>query len=290
MRRAECRKAAVLSLRLFATGHCLVAAHHVMRGAPRRPMACHALAALIGHPAHGWSLFDTGYAPRMLEATRRLPWRLYRLATPLRLRPELALASQLPAAGVAPADMRRVIVSHFHADHIAGLRDFPSAAIVATPAALASAAGLRGLAALRCGHIPALLPADLAARALPLPAAFSGPPLPHLGPTHDLFGDGSLLLVALPGHARGQIGALLQTGSGPVLLAADGAWTSQAIRELRPPARITHLFVDDPQAMHATLAALHAFALARPDVRIVPTHCPEMVESPVARPSDQHHL
>ncbi len=265
----------MLKLHIFDTGHCLVSAHHVMRGAAREPMACRALAGLIGHPRHGWTLFDTGYAPRMLEATRRLPWWLYRLATPLRIRPEQAALRQLARYGLAPADISRVIISHFHADHVAGLRDFPGAPVVASAEAFKSIAGLRGLAALRRAHIPALIPADLAARAVALPA-FAGPPLPHLGPTHDLFGDGSLLLVGLPGHARGQIGALLQTDSGPVLLAADGAWTSRAIRERRPPARITHLFVDDARAVGATLAALHAFAAARPDVRIVPTHCPEV--------------
>jgi glyoxylase-like metal-dependent hydrolase (beta-lactamase superfamily II) len=265
----------MLTLKLFTTGHCVVPERHVLRGGSRRPIACHALVGLIGHPEHGWSLWDAGYAARMLDATRRWPFRLYRLATPLRLRPDLEAARWLPALGVRPDDVRRVIVSHFHADHIAGLRDFPRAEIVASAPALASVRGLRGLAALRRGHLPALLPADLEARAGPLPA-FRGPPVPHLGPSHDLFGDGSLLLVELPGHARGQIGALLQTARGPVLLAADGAWTSRSIRERRPPARLTHLFIDDPRAMRATLDALHAFAAARPDVRIVPTHCPEV--------------
>jgi glyoxylase-like metal-dependent hydrolase (beta-lactamase superfamily II) len=263
------------TLLLLDTGHCLVSAHHVMRGAPRRPMACRALVALIGHPRQGWTLFDTGYAPRMLEATRRLPWRLYRLATPLRIRPEQAAVRQLAQIGLAPSDIRRVIISHFHADHVAGLRDFPDVPIIAAAEALASVAGLRGLAALRRAHLPALLPADLAERAVAMPA-FTGPPLPQLGPSHDLFGDGSLLLVRLPGHARGQIGAFVQTDAGPVLLAADGAWTSQAIREQRPPARITRLFVDDMRAVDTTLAALGGFATARPEVRIVPTHCPEV--------------
>ncbi|NNJ13604.1 MBL fold metallo-hydrolase [Chloroflexales bacterium ZM16-3] len=264
------------TLLLLDTGHCLVSAHHVMRGVGREPMACRALVALIGHPQHGWTLFDTGYAPRMLEATRRLPWRLYRLATPLRIRPEQAAVRQLAQIGLAPADIRRVIISHFHADHVAGLRDFPDVPVIASAEAFVSIAGRRGLNALRRAHIPALMPDDMAARAVALPA-FTGPPLPHLGPTHDLFGDGSLLLVNLPGHARGQIGALLQTESGPVLLAADGAWTSRAIREQRPPARLTYFFVDDARAVGRTLANLGAFAAARPDVRIVPCHCPEVV-------------
>lgn len=265
----------MLTLELLDTGYCVVPEAQVLRGATRRPMECHALVGLIKHPVAGWTLFDTGYAMRLLEATARWPYRLYRLATPLRLSPEWELVPQLAARGLRPVDIRRVIVSHFHADHIAGLRDFPAAEIVVSAAALANARKLHGLAALRRGLVPALLPSDLATRARPL-APFDGPILPQLGPTHDLFGDNSLLLVELPGHARGQIGALVQTNTGPVLLAADSAWTSRSIRELRPPARSTHLVLDDPAAMQATLKALRAFALARPDVHIVPTHCPEV--------------
>jgi monoamine oxidase len=53
-------------------------------------------------------------------------------------------------------------------------------------------------------------------RATLLPS-FTGQRLPGLGPTHDLFGDRSLLLVSLPGHAHGQSGMLAHTENGDVL-------------------------------------------------------------------------
>ncbi len=262
-----------LAYRVLDTGYCLANEAHLMRGGRWQTVHCHSLAVLLQHPAHGWTLWDTGYAPRMQRATRRLPYRLYRLATPLRLPPGGAVIDQLARYGLRPADIQRVIISHFHADHIAGLRDFPQAQFIATQTAWADAAPRRGWAALRRAFIPALLPADFAARLTRLPT-FTGPPLPGLGPTWDLFGDMSLQLVALPGHARGQVGALVQTEHSPVLLAADGCWLTQAARENRPPHPITHLFIDDAQAMRATLTGLHHFMAARPDVTIIPTHCP----------------
>lgn len=256
------------------TGYCDAHEHHLLRGGARRPVACHSIVALLRHPEHGWLLWDAGYAPRMLAATERWPFSLYRRATPLHLRPELAAVAQLARFGLQPDDIRQVIVSHFHADHIAGLHDFPRARFVATRAAYAAIAGRSGWRALRRAFIPALLPADFQARATLLPR-FADPALPGLGPTHDLFGDGALRLVELPGHARGQIGLLAETSSGRVLFAADGCWHSRAIRELRPPHPLTYLFVDQPRAVRATIERLHAFALACPDVRIVPSHCPE---------------
>lgn len=266
--------APLVRMRLLDTGFCRVPASQVLRGAPRGSMDCHALVALIEHPARGLVLWDAGYAPRMADALRRWPFPLYARMTPLHLDPAIALPVQLPRLGVAPAEVGHVIVSHFHADHIAGLRDFPAAAMVADAAALEGVLGLKGWAALRRGFVPDLLPDDVAARARPI-LRYDGPEVAPFGPAHDLFGDGSLLLVRLPGHARGQLGLLLRTAAGPALLAADGAWLSQSIRELRGPGRAGYLIADDPRALDATLAKLHAFALANPDTLIIPTHCPE---------------
>lgn len=263
-----------LHCHLLDTGFCLAWEHHLLQGGRHLPIACHSLAALLCHPQHGWLLWDTGYAPRMLDVTRRLPFSIYRYATPLHLQPELAVAAQLRRWKLKPGDIRRVIISHFHADHIAGLRDFPQAELIASRPAYDDVSARRGLDALRRAFIPALLPDDFRKRATLL-ASFDGPALPALGPTCDLFGDRSLLLVPLPGHARGQMGLLAHTGRGSILFAADGCWLRRSLRERRPPARVTHLFVDHPQAVRTTIERLHDFAQACPDVIIVPSHCPE---------------
>ena len=263
-----------LTCHVLDTGYCLASEHTLLRGGARRTIHCHALVALLHHPEHGWLLWDTGYAPHMWRATERMPYRMYRSMTPLRLDPQLAIAAQLPHYGLIPNDIKRVLISHFHADHVAGLRDFPNAELIATQRGYDDVRPRRGMRALLRGFVPALLPTDFAQRATLLPP-FGGPELPPFGPTHDLFNDGSIKLMALPGHARGQIGMLAHTTRGPILFAADGAWLTQAIRERRPPARSTYMVVDDARAVEATLDRLHEFSVANPDVTIIPTHCPQ---------------
>jgi glyoxylase-like metal-dependent hydrolase (beta-lactamase superfamily II) len=265
----------LIRLELLDTGYCVVAECDVLRGASRRKVECHALVGLLEHPTAGWMLWDAGYALRMFAATERWPYRLYRYATPLCLEPELSALRQIERRGLRASDIGRIIISHFHADHIAGLLDFPQAELVASAAGYSDAAPRSGFNALRRGCIPELLPADFTRRANFI-SEFTGPPLPALGPTHDLLGDGSLLLVELPGHARGQLGMLAHTERGRVLLAADGAWFSESFRKKRLPGRMSYNIVDDAQAVGTTLEKLHAFALACPDVLIVPTHCPEV--------------
>jgi glyoxylase-like metal-dependent hydrolase (beta-lactamase superfamily II) len=264
----------VLRCHILDTGHCLASEHHLIRDGRRRTIECHSLVALLGHPRHGWVLWDAGYAPRLWDATRRFPFRLYRWATPLRLRPELAVVAQLPRLGLNAGDMKRVIVSHFHADHIAGLRDFPRAELWAAQAAYADVAGKTGFAALRRAFVPALLPPDFERRAVLIPP-FAGPDMEPFGATYDLFGDGSAVLVSLPGHARGQLGLLARTDRGPLFFVADSCWLSAAYRENRPPHWLTHWFIDNVRDMKATLGAIGRYALDHPEVDLIPSHCPE---------------
>jgi glyoxylase-like metal-dependent hydrolase (beta-lactamase superfamily II) len=259
---------------ILDTGYCLASESHLIRGGQRRSIRCHSLAALLRHPSRGWLLWDTGYAPRMLSETSRWPYWLYRLATPLHIRPEQAAVAQITRQGIWADEVKTVILSHFHADHLAGLLDFPQAAILADRAGFADAAPRRGLRALQRAFIPSLLPADFEARATLLDG-FQGPEVPGLGACHDVFEDGSLQIVRLPGHARGQLGLLANTRQGLLLFAADSAWLSQSIRERKPPARLTNLIADHPEAVQHTLDRLHSFWKSNPNIRILPTHCPE---------------
>jgi glyoxylase-like metal-dependent hydrolase (beta-lactamase superfamily II) len=274
--------APVVTCKLLDTGYCLAREGHLIRGGARRTVHCHSLVALLHHRDHGWLLWDAGYAPRMLDATRQFPFRVYRYLTPLRLDPALAVVSQLAGMGLTHRDIGRVIISHFHADHISGLRDFPEARFIATETAYRYVAGRQGMAAMQHALIPALLPDDFDSRIDPLPG-FTDAALPGLGATHDLFGDGSLRLVALPGHARGQMGLLARTARGTILFAADGCWLSRSIRENTPPARITNPLADNVRAVVATIGHLHTFAQAQPDVTIIPSHCPEAFAREVPR-------
>ena len=259
-------------LSVLDTGYCTARSGFVARGTGWHDVRCHAPAFLLQHPDRGVLLFDTGYAPRLLDAFAHWPDRLYKYATPTTLGMPALL--QLDRYGVAEVDVRTVIVSHLHADHVAGLHDFPHATFVVSRAALALQQSVHGVDAVRRGVLQRLFPVDFAMRAQVIDG-LNGAPLPWLGATHDLFGDGSVLLVAMPGHARGQLGALVRSPRGTVLLCADGAWTSQAYRELRPPHAVTTLMQDDMRALTSTLRALHDFARERPDVTILPTHCPE---------------
>ena len=269
-----------IKLTLMSDGHCRQLERIALRGGRWRLVKFEALFALLEHPSGGPVLFDTGYSPRFFTETRRWPARAYRWLTPVTLPAQPGSAAvRLAARGIPPEKVGHIFLSHFHADHMGGLRDFPAARVHCSRAAWEDVAGRRGFSALRRAYLPGLLPDDFAARVRFLedrPAVELPNELKPFGGGHDVLGDGSLLTVPLPGHAKGQTGLFFHDSDGtPTLLAADGAWSGEAIRSLRPPSWIAR-GLGDRKTLRETLRRLHELHRAHPGVRIIPSHCPEI--------------
>ncbi|MES2676595.1 MAG: MBL fold metallo-hydrolase [Pseudomonadota bacterium] len=234
---------------------------------------------LIRHPTAGWLLFDTGYAEHFFHATARLPQRLYRTALPITLPKEEQLLNQLAGLGLAATDITSVIVSHYHGDHIAGLRDFPSATFFASKAATEEIQELSKSPwrATLSGKLPGLLPDNYLQR-LSYIEQYPQIALPDwmlpFSQGFDLLGDASLIAVPLPGHSAGQMGLLIPDADGrPVFMAADACWSLDACREGRLPAALTGLIAPHGKEYQQTFKQLGQLAKREPDIRILPSHC-----------------
>jgi len=267
-----------VELLLLSGGYCLHPEFVTLRGGLRRPAAYPAGFACIRHPTIGWILFDTGYSRRFRELTKFPPRSFYRWTTPVEFREENAAVRQLAGLGIAAEEIRYVILSHFHADHIGGARDFPSARFLYPLASYEAVRSLGSVRATRAGFIAGLLPDKFEETALPIEREAARVPLADGIPFpegRDLFGDGSLIAIPLPGHAAGQIGLLLSTASAEVLLCADAAWSSRALRENRPPHPVAGLVMDDRAAYRVTFERLREWQASDPELVVVPSHCRE---------------
>lgn len=266
-----------VDIHLLEVGHCRHLERITLRGGAWRICRFPALAVLILHPEAGAILYDTGYADRFEAATAPFPERFYRWLTPMTLPPEQRLSEQLRRHGLRLDDIRRVLISHLHADHVAGLRDLPRARFVALRGDVDAARRLGRLRGVRKAFLPALLPDDFAAR-VDLAESFAPRPLGReWAPfTHgfDLIGDGSLIGIPLPGHTAAQMGLAVRRHDGErCLLAADACWSGRAIRERRLPSALVRSLMHDWRAYRHTFDALSALALSQPDLPIVPSHC-----------------
>ena len=75
----------------------------------------------------------------------------------------------------------------------------------------------------------------------------------------DLFGDGSVVAVDLPGHADGQFGLLFPKLERPLLYAVDAQWLIAALVENRTPGLPASLLAEDAAALEPTSAMLRRF-------------------------------
>ncbi|HEY5800176.1 MAG TPA: MBL fold metallo-hydrolase [Burkholderiaceae bacterium] len=266
-----------LPFHLLKVGHCTHPECMAMRGGSLRSLRFPALCGLLIHPQRGAILFDTGYSAHFFDATRVLPERAYRWVTPVAMAPEEALPAQLARLGIAASEVRRIVISHYHGDHIAGLKAFPNARFVSMRDEYLQLRSRSRWRNLMHGHLPQLLPADFSARldfaddsaAIDLP-----PALWPFDRGYDLLGDGSVLGVPLPGHTRGQMGLLFRRSGGElVLLAADACWSMQALEMQRPPTWLASRLFDDTSRYQATFSQLRELALRASGVCIVPSHC-----------------
>lgn len=225
------------------------------------------------HPSHGRILIDTGYSPHFLEATRPFPERLYRWLTPVTLHPLQDPARILAAMGCSRPDL--IVLSHFHGDHIGGLRCFPEIPVAYLREGLDELQSLPPGDQVRHGFLAKLLPDDLESRARPFGLGEFTPGTGDWAEFEalDYFGDGSLRILHLPGHAPGHLGFVLNTEPRPILYVTDACWHLDFLRHPRDLPWLSRRFQHDYGASQETLRKLSR--IDRDRYLTAACHCPE---------------
>jgi N-acyl homoserine lactone hydrolase len=163
------------------------------------PVSC----ALLRH-AQGNVLFDTGCHPSIADDAAARWGSLAKLLIPIMPREDTVLGG-LKAVGLAPGDIDVVICSHLHTDHC-GCNAFFSRATVIVHAREIEMA--KNAEAARRGYFDADWDHPM--------------PMKVISGETDVMGDGRIVLVPLPGHTPGSMGALVELDhSGRFLLASD---------------------------------------------------------------------
>lgn len=269
-----------VNIKFFQAGYCNHPEAIVIRGGQWKSARFPALFALISHPSVGYLLFDTGYSNRFFHETRNFPFRFYALTTPVSLQTEESAVYQLQKQGIESEAVQQVIISHFHADHIGGLCDFPKASFVCFKSAYEAVKYCQGLWAVKAGFLAGLLPPDFEQRAIFVedkPTVLLPSYYAPFDKGFDLLGDGSIVAVELPGHATGQLGLFLtDTDHQSYFLIADACWLSRAYQEFVQPHPIANLIFSNKQEYVDTLHKIHQLHKLNPAIKIIPSHCPDI--------------
>jgi glyoxylase-like metal-dependent hydrolase (beta-lactamase superfamily II) len=229
------------------SGHVPARENLVLRGGSRKILHLPVRYGLYISPQAGPVLIDTGYSEDALVLPNRsLFLRIYAAMMRPRLNPADQITPFLARHHLRPADITHIIVTHFHVDHVSALRALPQARVIASRAAWQDVSDKGKWANLRHGVFPELLPADLQAR---LRFAEDGAAASwHGHQTHDIFGDGAVLALPLPGHAAGHLGLIFAQLPRPLLYATDTAFLPAALPAHARPGLPASLIAQDKAA------------------------------------------
>jgi glyoxylase-like metal-dependent hydrolase (beta-lactamase superfamily II) len=204
------------------------------------------------------SVTDPGYFPGGLTGI------IYKRLGRFKIGEDQTLTALLAAQGYDIADVTTAIISHLHQDHVGGLRELAHAEILIGADEWASMMEprpeLRGILrdhieipGLRLRH-PEFQPMDGIA---------------PFAEGHDLFGDGSLVLVPTPGHTPGSMSLLLRRpGRAPLLMVGDLTYDDHLLEA-------GHIAgVGEKDLLRASTATVNEFRRRNPGLKILAAHDP----------------
>lgn len=211
---------------------------------------------VIRHPTKGTFLVDTGVETALRDAPEKSAMSgLVRSAMHLE---KLSVHQSLGEWVAKEGKLDGVFLTHLHLDHLTGMADVPQGTPVFTGPGEAKDSQFRylfgrGSADRALAGKPALSEWQFAPDAS---GSFEG--------VLDLFGDGSVWALWVPGHTPGSTAYLVRTPKGPVLLTGDACHTRWGWDHHVEPGTFTGDAARGAMSFHK----LQAFVAAHPEVEV----------------------
>lgn len=215
----------------------------------------------------GLVLFDTGLDPAVLTNPnyvdsfigRFFMRRLFRY----KMEPE-KLTVKLAGFGYDKADVRKVVISHLHFDHIGGIAEVPQAELLVSRDEWDQLSGPHPEREFVFRehinrHDAKWRPLGFEQTDDPLFAPFGG--------YHDVMKDGSIILLPTPGHTPGSLSMLVRMeGRAPLLFVGDLSYRTHLLINDQIPG------TGDKRQLLAAFANVKALQRHLPGLVILPTH------------------
>jgi glyoxylase-like metal-dependent hydrolase (beta-lactamase superfamily II) len=215
-------------------------------------------AVLVHHPK-GNLLIDTGFARNIDEHLKLIPW--------IQRSPHsrgVPAVDQLASGGIQPGALAGVIPTHAHWDHVSGLADLDGVPVMV--------------------NIPGKRWIDTKAAGTEVINSFRGVNYkqydfeggPYLGfpRSHDVLGDGSVVIVPAPGHTPDSVVVFVNLSSGTrYALVGDLVWQMEGLDlPAEKPWPLRRLIGEDDDEVRKDIALIRSASQRYPQLHPIPAH------------------
>lgn len=220
-------------------------------------------AHVLHHPQRGYFLVDTGVAQSLIDDPGKagVSW-LVRQGLPVdTMKMRKSTADILRGL---PAPLSGVMLTHMHLDHISGMPEVPGNVPLYIGRGESTHRDM--VSVVMQGTIDNMLKDKAALQEWP----FQPDPQQRFDGIVDVFEDGSVFAISVPGHTAGSTAYLLRTTRGPVLLTGDTSHTRWGWDHMVEPGDYTA----DKEQNLASLRRLKALVKDHPAIEVRVGHQP----------------
>ena len=183
----------------------------------------HTYCWVIEHP-DGLILVDTGETAKIYEKGYLPDGGLYHKAVETRIQSEEEINHQLVKIGIQPKDIKTVILTHLHGDHIGGLAHFEHCKIYVSKTEYDFATSKKGPGN---GYFPKNWPTWFQPELI----TYENRPEGNFKQSKTITADGKVVIIPTPGHSIGHQSILIKNDTHTTILAGDLTYNETTLRQ-----------------------------------------------------------